>query len=263
MNSPFPGMDPYLEHYWSDVHVSLLIAIKEALHPILPPGLRVRAEEQVLLESSEGEPLARFRPDVAIVERRREDPGAVTTATVAPMPSPYTVRFFDDPQIDRYLQIIDVADGNRLVTAIEVLSPWNKSPGRLNQKYRRKLTRYGEAGVNLVEIDLLRSPRGRLAVDVADLPVERRTAYFIAIRPASDPGRWDVYSIGLRAPIPPVNVPLRPTDPPVVLQLQPLVERVYTSGGYEDIDYSKPLDPPLSAEDEAWADDLLRKAGRR
>lgn len=31
----------------------------------------------------------------------------------------------------------------------------------------------------------------------------------------------------------------------------------------DDIDYTRPLDPPLSKEDEAWANELLRKAGRR
>ena len=68
MKSPFPGMDPYLEPYWNDVHVSLLVAIKEALQPILPRALRARAEEQVMLESPEGEPLSKYRPDVAVVE---------------------------------------------------------------------------------------------------------------------------------------------------------------------------------------------------
>ena len=263
MKSPFPGMDPYLERYWSDFHVSLLVAIKEALQPILPRGLRARAEEQVMLESDGGEPLARHRPDVAVVERERRRPEVAASSATVAVPEPYTIRFFGDPQLDRFLQIIDIADGNRVVTVIEVLSPWNKAPGRLNEEYRRKLKGYAEAGVNVVEIDLLRGPRGRLAVDAGDLPLERRTAYYVAVRPATWPEQWDVYSIALREPIPPVRVPLRPGDPPAVLQLQPLIERVYAAGGYDDIDYSKPPDPPLRAEDEAWADELLRGAGLR
>jgi hypothetical protein len=264
MKSPFPGMDPYIEAYWSNVHVILLAAIQEALQPLLPRGLRARAEEQVMLESTEGEPIARYRPDVAVVERgRRDSQGAATPATIS-VPAPYTVRFFEQSQVDRNVQIIDTTDGNRVVTAIEVLSPWNKAPGRANGEYRRKLKGYAEAGVNLVEIDLLRNPRGRLSVDVVDLPPERRTPYLIAVRPGDEPERWDVYSVSLRSPIPPVYVPLRPSDAPVVLQLQPLIERVYAAGAYgEDIDYSKPPDPPLSPDDEAWADELLRKAGRR
>jgi hypothetical protein len=263
MKSPFPGMDPYLEASWSNVHVNLLVAIQAALQPVLPRGLRARAEEQVMLESPEGEPLARYRPDVAVVERsNRHSQGTSASATI-PVPAPFVVRFYDDPQVERHLQIIDTANGNRVITVIEVLSPWNKAPGRLNEEYRRKLKGYAEAGVNLVEIDLLRSPRGRLAVDASDLPLHLRTPYFVAVRTALEPGQWDVYSIPLRAPIPPVKVPLRASDAPVVLQIQPLIEQVYESGGYDDIDYTKPLDPPLAPDDEAWADDLLRKAGRR
>ena len=41
--SPFPGMDPYLESRWSDVHVKLIGFIGEALQPLLPPALRARS----------------------------------------------------------------------------------------------------------------------------------------------------------------------------------------------------------------------------
>ena len=34
--SPFPGMDPYLEARWSDVHAALCPAIRAALQPLLP-----------------------------------------------------------------------------------------------------------------------------------------------------------------------------------------------------------------------------------
>src|SRR4051812_35491605 len=123
MKSSFPGMDPYLEARWSDVHAMLIATIKEALQPRLPAGLRARSEERVLLE------------DLAT-------------------PEPFVIEFQDGPAIDRFLQIIDVTNGNRVVTAIEILSPWNKAPGRLNDAYRRKVTDYAGASVNVVEIDL-------------------------------------------------------------------------------------------------------------
>jgi hypothetical protein len=50
---------------------------------------------------------------------------------------------------------------------------------------------------------------------------------------------------------------------PVLLALQPLIERVYIAGGHENIKYSKPPTPPLSEDDEAWADTLLRSARLR
>ena len=39
MRTPFPGMDPYLEHpaLWPDVHNRLIAAISDALTPLLAP----------------------------------------------------------------------------------------------------------------------------------------------------------------------------------------------------------------------------------
>src|SRR5438046_150775 len=82
------------------------------------------------------------------------------------------VNNFEGPTFDRFIQIIDTSAGNRVITAIEILSRWNKGPGRLNKVYRRKLKDYARAGVSVVEIDLLRyPPRGRLDVSEDDIPV--------------------------------------------------------------------------------------------
>jgi hypothetical protein len=37
MGSPFPGMDPYLEQHWGDVHASLIIDGRDQLQQRLPP----------------------------------------------------------------------------------------------------------------------------------------------------------------------------------------------------------------------------------
>src|SRR5581483_7274540 len=49
MPSPFPGMDPYLEAHWRDVHAALIIYARDALQTVLPAPLRARVEERVLL----------------------------------------------------------------------------------------------------------------------------------------------------------------------------------------------------------------------
>ena len=67
----------------------------------------------------------------------------------------------------------------------------------------------------------------------------------------------------LRHTLPKVPVPLRQTDGDVGLDLQPIIERIYAAGGHDDIDYTRPLSPPLDRDDEAWADELLRGAGKR
>jgi hypothetical protein len=250
-------MDPYLESRWPDVHSTLIALVKEALQPVLPPELRARLQERVLLEDTEGEPHGRWS-DVAVVETPRPEPGATQAAAVAATVDPVVVEIDQGPPIERWLQIIDVRSGNRVVTAIEVLSPWNKAPGRGSEDYRTKLGEYAAGRVNLVEIDLLRISRVAMPVRQDDLPPQHRSPYLVAVRRARRPGRWFIYPIGLRQRLPRFPVPLRPHDPDVPLDLQPLIERVYLLGGHDDIDYSKPPAPPLDPEDTAWAATLVR-----
>ncbi|MFZ4766479.1 MAG: DUF4058 family protein, partial [Roseimicrobium sp.] len=79
---------------------------------------------------------------------------------------------------------------------------------------------------------------------------------------AWDLRRIDLYPMPLREPLPVLSIPLRRDDAPVTLDLQELVAQAYTAGRYDDIDYSLPPTPPLSAEDAAWAAELVRAAGR-
>src|SRR3954452_4981557 len=89
MPSPFPGMDPYLEAHWRDVHARLVIYASEALQGVLPSGLRARVEECVLLEET------RTAPGVAVAEPLlvEADPELVT---------------------EPFLEIIDCKCGNRV-----------------------------------------------------------------------------------------------------------------------------------------------------
>jgi hypothetical protein len=64
------------------------------------------------------------------------------------------VELRDEPITETYLEIIDTASGNKVLTAIEFLSPTNKSPGDGSELYLRKQHEYRVAGVSLVEIDL-------------------------------------------------------------------------------------------------------------
>ena len=46
MPTPFPGMDPYLEHpdMWRDVHHRLIATLADHLAPALRPRYRVKVE---------------------------------------------------------------------------------------------------------------------------------------------------------------------------------------------------------------------------
>ncbi len=259
MRSPFPGMDPYLERYWDDVHVSLCTEIRTALQPNLPKGLRARAAQSIKLEEPDlpPGPGQRFEGDTVLVATGpagRPAGGLGTVATVEP------VAFEEIPALERerWVQIIDTADGNRVVTVIEILSPGNKESGELNRRYLAKLKQYFRAGVNLVEIDLLRTSRARLRITSADIPAKRRAAYYTCVNWAvENPWRWAVYPMPLRDPLPTVPVPCRRGEADVALPLQPIVDRIYVEGGHDDIDYTAPLRPRLSPADAAWAADRV------
>ena len=272
--SPFPGMDPYLESQWGDVHVKLLAFLGETLQASLPADLLARSEAQLLVEEDDGEDRT-IRPDVTVVQWRPETDKAKTglsdgdggTAVAVEPPAtriePVTVRLFDMPRLDRWLQVLDRTNGHRVVTVVQVLSPWNKFPGRGNDKYRQKILSFIQAGVNVVEIDLLRLQRDELPVPETYVPASRREAYYTSVSKIDGEADWAVYPMSLRKPLPPIPVPLRAQDEDVWIELQPLIDRTYAAGGYVATDYAKSPKPPLAEADAAWADTLLKAAGRR
>jgi len=68
----------------------------------------------------------------------------------------------------------------------------------------------------------------------------------------------------LQRPLPVIRIPLRERDREIGLNLQPLVELAYLNGSYADtIDYRQPCEPPLEGAEAAWADELLKAAGKR
>ena len=68
MRSPFPGMDPYLEQHWLDVHHRLATYARDQLQRKLPRDLRARIEERVFVESDDEGQYRGIHPDVRVVE---------------------------------------------------------------------------------------------------------------------------------------------------------------------------------------------------
>ena len=118
---------------------------------------------------------------------------------------------------------------------------------------------------SLVEVDLTRAGHRRLLMDMNSIPAERRGEYMVSVWRAYTGkfGRREGYGLPLRERLPGVRVPLRNGDPDIVLDLQSLVDQAYEAGAYgRALDYVRPLDVPLAVDDAAWADGLLRAAGR-
>ena len=69
--------------------------------------------------------------------------------------------------------------------------------------------------------------------------------------------------MSIRSTLPRIPIPLRENDADIVLDLSALVARAYQEGRYDRTDYTRDCQPPLEAEDAAWADELLKAAGLR
>src|SRR6266581_1902665 len=67
MKSPFPGLDPYLEARWGDVHQRLITYAADQVGAQLPDDLRARIEERVFVET-EAEQIRRIVPDVHVTQ---------------------------------------------------------------------------------------------------------------------------------------------------------------------------------------------------
>jgi len=256
-------MDPWLELHWRDVHSSLIIYIRNHIQRQLPEPLVARAEEDVMVDIDE-QAAGRVRPDVQVLEDRpRSSTSEGGVATLPPPPDltePWLVRV-PEPEVDRRVEIVDPSSGGRVITAIEVLSPSNKLHGPAQLAYRSKQRDFLAAGVNLVEIDLVRAGDWVFSVDETVVAPDERTPYMVCIFRATQPDRRGLFFLPLQKRLPRIAIPLRPHDQDVVLDLQAVVDEAYETGRYDRTDYRRALKPPLAPEDAAWASEMLHKAG--
>ena len=259
--NPFPGMDPYMERSWEDVHPTLIGYIKEVLAPQLPDDLATRIEERVYIDL--GGSYAPFRkPDVRVVERPTwGEPGSGTGAAGVAT-RPVLIDWDAEPITEGYIQVLD-ADGDRIVTAIEVVSPGNKLVGAGRTAYLKKRDEFLASDTNLVEIDLVRAGDWITMMGEYLVPRTYHTTYRVSVRRSIPNSKGELYPIGLADRLPTVSIPLRPGEPDVLVDLQELVTRAYVNGRYDRTDYVRACDPPLTGDEGAWADGLLRAAGRR
>lgn len=261
MPSPFPGMDPYLERHWGDVHTSLVTYARNQLQKILPRDLRARVEERVVI-TGWSHPRSVY-PDIRIVATRRKSGVLAKSAVALGIAEPIVIELGDEPETQRFVEIREVSDEEKLVTVLEVLSPSNKKPGDTQNLYVRKQQGLLESGVSLVEIDLLRRGNWIVAVPKEAVEPKYRTPYRVVVRRGWLSMHADYYPIALAQRLPKINVPLRPADAEVPLDLQALIEQCYEDGGYDNIDYSKNPKPPLSAAESRWAARRLGRGRRR
>jgi Protein of unknown function (DUF4058) len=256
MQCPFPGMDPYIERpaLWPDFHDSLITEIRRELQPLLRPKYVALTQDRLYVVESKRS----IWPDVSVVEPLGAQAINRPSVAVLELDEP-TVFELDDEEIrEPYIEIIEPAAGNRLITAIEVLSPDNKMTGTGRRKYFRKKHEIRKARASLVEIDLLRAgkPTFRLTTEeLSRLPAWR---YLVAVR---RPRRQEVYAVALEKRLPRVRIPLTKSDPDVRLDLQAAFTRVWQDGPYPELlSYDGPPPGVMSASEVAWCEEQIRKA---
>src|SRR4051812_5223362 len=67
MKNPFPGMNPWLEESWRDVHASLLVYARDQLNGELPQDLAASVDERLVIDVEKEEP-RNYLPDISILE---------------------------------------------------------------------------------------------------------------------------------------------------------------------------------------------------
>ena len=265
-DNPFPGMNPYLERrdIWPGFHNRLIALLAETLGPQLPGNYRVDLQQRVEVETSVGTPpnLALMIPDALVFDEpgtrtmhRSATATATATATVADPPKgakSVRVRMPYEVKVTRLR--VTAGPNHEAVTIIEVLSPTNKAPGRGRNRYIRNREAIISAGVNLVEIDLLRNWE--------PMPLETpppASDYRILVCRGWERPDALLYPFSVRQSIPKFPLPLLPDDIEPEVDLGPIIDGMHHTARYGQIaGYdAPPPEPELAPEMQAWVAEQL------
>jgi hypothetical protein len=254
-------MDPWLEHpaVWPGFHQIFIVDAAAQLQPRLRQrGYYVDIGERVWL----AEPGRPILPDLVVEQAlsERSRPTVAIRKSHADQPIHIERTIVEIKEI--FLEIFETAT-HRLITGIELLSPTNKRDRTGRRLYRRKQREAAEAGIHLVEIDLLRLKPHLLDFPKPILEELPEHSYLVHIgrRWSSD---YEIYAIKLRESLPKIVVPLKQDDEDGVLDLQRVMDESYEKGPYpEKLMYGSPAKPRLTGGDAKWADQLLREKGFR
>lgn len=275
MQSPFPGMNPYLEQpaFWSSFHSRFIVAIANAIEPQLSDRYYIDVETRTYQSDESGDELLIGIPDAVVFSARS---GRVTGRVTGPEqpitdgiqssnlsnrlvalqapPQPEPVRVPMPLEIrERYLEIREVGS-DAVITVLELLSPKNKQAGEGRNAYEQKRRSVLGSLTHLIELDLLRGGR---PMEILGNP--QSTPYRILISRSSQRPSADLYRVTLQQPLPNIWVPLQPGEPEAIAPLQDVFHKVFREARYGTrIDYHQPIPPPnVSPTDQGWVEQLL------
>jgi hypothetical protein len=256
MQSPFPGMDPYLEHpaLWPDVHNRLIAALADDLSERVAPQYYVGLERRTYLLKADDLVFV-GRPDLAVAPA-----SDASVLTPQPVTTPTLVLGGDVPMQDEvsenFLEIHEVKTG-KLITIVELLSPVNKLHKQGREEYERKRGYVFRSWTSLVEIDLLRAGE---PMPVIGTPV--KSDYRILVSRGTERPRAALMAFTLRQPIPAFRLPLLPGDAEPEVTLNRILHDLYRRARFDlRLDYTQSPIPPLAEADTLWAQELTQASG--
>lgn len=144
---------------WAFFHKDWLLEIRTHLRPQLPPDYHLFVESESILISPDGDsPAVPILPDLSVA--RAETMRTAAPSGTQPEPTAAVIEYVEEVEVDsKYSLLIRRAPKNRIVAALEIVSPTNKgTSSRLDrEKFLAKRDGYFEAGVSYLEIDALRN----------------------------------------------------------------------------------------------------------
>jgi hypothetical protein len=205
MPSPFPGMNPYLEHpsLWAGIHHRLITAIANDLAPKLRPKYIVAIEERVYEVNGDAALLVGV-PDASVQSSRSLARSTEANLAVAPVTQPIEVLLpLPETLTEAYLEIRAV-ETEEVVTIIEVLSPKNKQVGIGRLQYETKRLKILGSATHFVEIDLLR--QGNAMAMIGDF---EQSHYRIVVSYGETRPKAQLYGFNVQDQIPELTMPLK------------------------------------------------------
>ncbi len=220
MPSPFPGMDPYLE---GEEWVDVYQRFATAISDHLMPQLRPHYVVRLAFAVA------------SVLLEQQESKGRLITIEIRE------------------------TETHRLVTSIELLSPVNKRKPGLS-KFLEKRARLQEAGVHLVDIDLIR--RGKRPVTPPSFTETHllAKAHYSVMLTRAKANQIGLWPIQVQEKLPIIAIPLRTGAPDIPLDLGAVFTAIYDKAGYDlSLDYSQPPPPPIFDDaTRSWIDTLLK-----
>lgn len=251
MQNPFPGMNPYLEQpeLWHQVHNRLIVAIADELTPQIVPSYRVSIEERIYTTVADN--LLVGVGDISVSPRDVAQLAIAKPTSTLPQPTKVAVPVPEEVT-ERYLEVRSTKT-NAVITVIEILSPKNKRSGGGREAYESKRQKILASTTNFIEIDLL---RGGESMSILGAAIKD---YYILVSRGYRRPEADLYTFAIQEAIPAFPVPLKQNEQEAIIDLQKLLNDVYQRARFDlAIDYSTPLKPLLSQENNLWVQEIIR-----